>query len=76
MAIDTAVKRHSAMVVFVPIYLRNPLPDGTVGQADRQTLALFYCGILITGTPSGSGRRHARVIPRMAIRYAPRIRGL
>lgn len=74
MAIDTVAKRYSVLIVFVPIHNRTVLPDGTIDQGDRQTLALFYCGILATGTTSASGRRHARVIPRMAIRYAPRIR--
>lgn len=43
MAVDTAVKRHSALHVLVPSV---PLPDGTVGAGDRQTLARLYSGIL------------------------------
>ena len=46
MAIDSAAKRQSAMMVFVPIHSRVPLPDGTVGQIDRQTLIMMYGGIL------------------------------
>lgn len=43
MALDTAKKRHSALT-----FRRHypPLPDGTIDQADRQTLIGLYGGIL------------------------------
>lgn len=43
MAVDTAVKRHSALVYVAGA---PPLPDGTISQADRQTLTGSYSGIL------------------------------
>lgn len=46
MAIDTATKRASAINVGMPALRLLPIPDGTVGQADRQHVALLYGGIL------------------------------
>lgn len=43
MAIDTLVKRNSALS-FSTLLL--PVPDGTIDQADRQTMAFSYGGIL------------------------------
>jgi len=43
MAIDTAKKRNSALA-FSTMLL--PIPDGTIDQADRQTLLYLYGGIL------------------------------
>lgn len=43
MAIDTLAKRNSALSVSTCIL---PIPDGTVAQADRQTLLRVYGGIL------------------------------
>lgn len=45
MAIDTASKRASALgVAFVPnLFI---IPDGAIGQGDRQTLCHMYSGIL------------------------------
>jgi len=52
MAIDTVAKRASALSFMVGVLL--PVPDGTVAQADRQTLRLLYGGILATsGTVAG-----------------------
>lgn len=45
MAIDTAAKRGSALGWGHPSNLTVPRPDGTIAQADRQTLALMYGGI-------------------------------
>ncbi len=44
MAIDTAKKRASALS-FGRLYRLVP-PDGTIDQADRQTIAGLYGGIL------------------------------
>lgn len=46
MAIDTENKRRSTMAVL-------PVPDGTVGQADRQQVAWIYAGILVTASIVG-----------------------
>jgi len=45
MAIDTAAKRGSALGWGQVSNLTVPRPDGTIAQADRQTLALMYGGI-------------------------------
>jgi len=45
MAIDTAAKRVSATSVMAPGRIL-PFPDATIGQADRQTVAYSYGGIL------------------------------
>ena len=44
MAIDTAAKRASALGFVV--FGLTVIPDGTIGQADRQTLLNCYGGIL------------------------------
>lgn len=51
MAIDTAAKRRSAVATRRLPWFRRfyPAPDGTVDQADRQSLAFVYGGI--AGTP-------------------------
>lgn len=46
MAIDTAAKRASALNFGSENYILPP-PDGTIGQADRQSLVNFYGGILV-----------------------------
>lgn len=47
MAVDTAVKRYSALHAYrVPYAV--PLPDGTIAVGDRQTLAGAYSGIATT----------------------------
>ena len=43
--IDTAAKRQSALT-FRQICRRGLIPDGTIDQADRQTIAYSYGGIL------------------------------
>lgn len=43
MAIDTVVKRASALAVTIK---QLPLPDSTIDQGDRQTLLSQYSGIL------------------------------
>jgi hypothetical protein len=43
---DTAAKRYSAMATMLPGRVALPIPDGTIAQADRQTIALMYSGIL------------------------------
>ena len=43
MAVDTLAKRNSAIRVSAMIV---PIPDGTIAQADRQTVARVYGGIL------------------------------
>jgi len=43
MAIDTAIKRASALAVTIK---QLPLPDSTIDQGDRQTLLSQYSGIL------------------------------
>lgn len=47
MAIDTADKRNSAIHVLSPWRGMLPLPDGTIGDADRQHVALLYSGIAV-----------------------------
>lgn len=46
MALDTAQKRSSAIAISSPWRCRLPIPDGTIGQADRQQSAYAYSGIL------------------------------
>ena len=46
MAIDTRNKRSSAIFIGSPWRGMLPLPDGTIGQADRQHAAFLYSGIL------------------------------
>ena len=48
MAIDTAAKRSSCLD-FEEVWTAGiPLPDGAVGQADRQHLLWSYSGILVS----------------------------
>lgn len=46
MAIDTVSKRGSAISIGSPWRSRLPIPDGTIGQGDRQHAAFLYSGIL------------------------------
>lgn len=46
MALDTALKRLSAVCVGSPWRGVLPYPDGTLAQGDRQTVAYLYSGIL------------------------------
>lgn len=45
MALDTALKRASALNIASSWRGILPLPDGTVNQADRQVVPFFYSGI-------------------------------
>lgn len=45
MAVNTRSKRASVIGLGLGIALTLPMPDGTVGQADRQGVALSYSGI-------------------------------
>ena len=49
MAVDTRRKRASVVSVGRPWLRPAIVPDGTLGQADRQTVANGYYGILAAG---------------------------
>ena len=49
MALDTRSKRASSVGILLAFVLAPPLPDGTLGQGDRQHIAATYSGILATG---------------------------
>ncbi len=49
MAIDTPLKRLSAVFVGSPWRAKLPLPDSSIEQADRQTIWTQYSGILAAG---------------------------
>ena len=58
MAIDTLAKRNSVLMINSELL---PIPDGTIGQGDRQSLLKNYSGIL-----SGAGVaiiKYTRKIP-------------
>lgn len=46
MALDTQDKRSSAMHLGSPWRGMLPIPDGTLGQGDRQHIMFLYQGIL------------------------------
>lgn len=46
--LDTASKRASSVGLLLRAILTPPLPDGTLGQGDRQHMAALYSGILAT----------------------------
>jgi hypothetical protein len=46
MAIDTAQRRASATHIALAMFGPVILPDGTLNQADRQSAAMLYPGIL------------------------------
>jgi hypothetical protein len=50
-AVDTAAKRLSAANGVLPWDFGPPFPDGTIDQADRQTIAFVYGGVLAGGAP-------------------------
>lgn len=54
MALDSALKRGSAINVASPWRGILPAPDGTVGQPDRQVVALHYSGIAAALPPEPS----------------------
>lgn len=45
MAVDTRSKRASVLGIGLVAALTLPQPDATVGQADRQHVALSYAGV-------------------------------
>lgn len=49
MPVDTRNKRSSAIQTMIPWRGMLPVPDGTVGQADRQHVAYIYAGISASG---------------------------
>ena len=50
MAVDTENKRRSASDFY--LFVIFPVPDGTIGAADREQATGIYSGILIS-VPSG-----------------------
>lgn len=48
MALDTQAKRASAIGVSSPWRSIVPVPDGAIGQGDRQTIA-YYCSAVLFG---------------------------
>jgi hypothetical protein len=46
MAIDTRLKRASAISIIVPFMVPGVEPDGTIEARDRQAQAWVYSGIL------------------------------
>lgn len=42
MAIDSALKRTSAIGISLPFRGRIPFPDGAIGEGDRFALAYYY----------------------------------
>lgn len=55
MAIDTAAKRSSCLDHEEVWQFGIPLPDGTIGQGDRQHLIWTYSGILAISAVSAPG---------------------
>ena len=58
MAIDTAQKRISATHLLVWAYTPTVLPDGTIGQTDRQAATLVYSGITAGGAVVVASTKH------------------
>ena len=58
MAIDSAAKRASAAAVSLEMPM--VIPDGTIDQADRQTIAYMYGGIAASA-PAGAARRRQHI---------------
>jgi len=57
MAVDTLAKRNSVLAVSTTLL---PIPDGTIGQADRQTLLSVYGGIL-AAVAAALGNLHDKI---------------
>lgn len=53
--LDTRSKRASSVQFMAPYIGSLVLPDGTIGQGDRQHTAWSYSGILATAAVVGSG---------------------
>ena len=47
--LDNTSKRRSSVRILMPFDMSPPAPDGTLGQGDRQHIALSYSGILAAG---------------------------
>ena len=58
MAVDTAQKRASATHLLVWSYPPTVLPDGTIGQTDRQAATLVYSGISVGGAVVADTTKH------------------
>lgn len=63
MALDTALKRGSAINVGSPWRAFLPLPDGTIAAADRQVIPFVYSGILAAGGGSAPGSVYGDFYP-------------
>jgi len=53
MPVDSRNKRSSAIAIASPWRGQLALPDGAIGQADRQHAAFHYSGILAEGPAVG-----------------------
>ena len=75
MAIDTAAKRASVLgFAFAPLLL--VVPDGSIDQGDRQTIAHLYSGVLaIPFTPSAATFVASTVIVYPAVQGSVKING-
>jgi len=62
MAIDTPNRRSSAINVASPWRGMLPLPDGAIGQADRQHVGLHYAGILASGATPPAATTRTRLL--------------
>lgn len=58
MAIDSFAKRASATHFLVNSFTPVVVPDGTIGQGDRQASALTYSGILAGGAAPATRKNH------------------
>jgi len=56
--LDTRSKRASSVAILSPSNHNPVLPDGTIGQLDRQHIALSYSGILAAGAAPGKPWYH------------------
>lgn len=63
MAVDTALKRASVINVSSPWRGILPLPDGVMGQGDRQVVALMYSGISAAVAEEAEGNNDWIFIP-------------
>jgi len=51
MAIDSEIKRKSIAAIGAQYIGPSVVPDGTIGQPDRQVIAYSYSGIAAGGAP-------------------------
>ncbi len=61
MAVDTRSKRASVLGIGLAAALTLPLSDGTVGQPDRQHVALCYPGITASNVDAAQAYITVRV---------------